>query len=244
MISVVLPVYNGDQYLYKAINSVLTQDVDLELIIVDDGSTDLSHNIAECFRRIDTRVRLISHEINYGLPAALNTGFNAARGSLFTWTSHDNLYMPGALRTMQDRLDITGADIVYAGCLWFSDSRPSWVRPANHPKYMPEYNVVHACFLHRRNVYDYLGGYDEELFRAEDWEFWLRAYAAGFRFDALPEVLYYCRDHPGSLTRSTKAACIEAARRCFRKNIARLPVSPWRRLRAEAINLAFRYVWT
>lgn len=237
MISVILPVYNGSQYLCQSIESVLNQTYsDLELICVDDGSTDESDTIISAFKEIDQRVRYILHPKNLGLPAALNTGYQAAKGDLITWTSHDNWYEPLALAMMRWQLNRTGADLVYAGCnvLKGSGRSSSIIAP---PHMIAEYNVVHACFLHKRSIYEKIGGYDENLFRAEDWDYWLRTYAAGFKFEPLYMTLYNYRDHPDSLTRAQRTKCIAQARKAFRKNIGKLPITPWQRIRAEGVNL-------
>ena len=93
LVSIVLPVYNGERYLEDAIESVLGQTyTNLELIIVDDKSTDDSLNIANKYRILDKRVRIIANEENIKLPKSLNKGFEVAQGDYLTWTSDDNIY--------------------------------------------------------------------------------------------------------------------------------------------------------
>src|SRR5438128_1966436 len=91
LVSVILPTHNGSKYLRQSIESCLSQTyLDIELIVVDDGSMDETSAILESLT--DDRVRKIRHQTNRGLSAALNTGCAEARGEYLTWTSDDNLY--------------------------------------------------------------------------------------------------------------------------------------------------------
>ena len=96
LVSIVLPVYNGEQYIAGAIDSILAQEYgNFELIVIDDGSTDRTPKILERFLS-DQRVRVIRQD-NQRLPAALSEGFRHAAGDLYTWTSADNLMKPECL---------------------------------------------------------------------------------------------------------------------------------------------------
>ena len=101
VISIVLPVYNGQRYVKDSIASCLNQTLtDFELIIVDDCSQDRTPAIVDEFAQMDTRVKVIRNKQNRKLPASLNVGFARARGSYHTWTSDDNVYAPTALKEM------------------------------------------------------------------------------------------------------------------------------------------------
>src|ERR1043165_1952652 len=93
VISIVLPSFNGSTYLSKSIDSCLSQTYsNLELILVDDASTDDTPRIMQQYAAQDSRVRVLQNATNRKLPASLNIGFRAARGRYLTWTSDDNLY--------------------------------------------------------------------------------------------------------------------------------------------------------
>lgn len=203
LISVVLPTYNGARHLAEAIESCLTQTwPNLELVIVDDHSADDTPEIIARYAAKDERIRSVWHERNRNLPAALNSGFAQARAAYCTWTSDDNLYSPDALEKMVRFLDQNDkVDVVYT-----SYSRIDEAGWPSSPGLMlaPEYlgyqgNVITPCFLFRRRVYDWLNGYDEDLFLAEDYFFWLCA-AGNFNFASMPENLYRYREHSASLT--------------------------------------------
>jgi glycosyltransferase involved in cell wall biosynthesis len=199
-ISIVLPTYNRAEYLPQALDSCISQTfTDWEVIVVDDASTDDTPRIIKSYCACDVRVRTIRHGVNRRRPSALNTGFRAARGHYFTWTSDDNLYRPAALAEMLAFIEAHGVDLVYADYSVIN-ARGEIVRPACIRRFedLVLVNVVGACFLYKREVHAALGGYSAQLFLAEDYDFWLRA-SASFRFGYLQKDLYLYRSHERSL---------------------------------------------
>lgn len=201
-VSVILPVYNGAAYLASAIESVLAQDFeDFELICIDDGSRDQSGAIIRDYAQRDARIRECPNSVNIGLPATLNRGTALARASLHSWTSHDNLMRPRMLSQLVAALDgAPDAAVAYAGYTVI-DSEGAPIR-YQAPRPMKDRllgNPVGAAFLYRSEVPSELGGYDETLFGAEDYDFWLRA-ARQFGFVSVDQDLYLYRRHAASLT--------------------------------------------
>jgi glycosyltransferase involved in cell wall biosynthesis len=221
LVSIVLPVYNGSVSLAEAVESCLNQSHgNLELIIVDDASTDNTPEIISDYASQDNRVRPIRHDTNKRLPAALNSGFDVARGELLTWTSHDNLYRPLAVATMANFLEANpDVDVVYAGYTFIdSDGNILGRMTAPPPEELPYWNAVGACFLYRRSLHEILGNYDVTCFLVEDYEYWLRA-VDSFRFHALQEDLYLYRVHDESLSHRqlefTKLTVVRLLERCL-----------------------------
>ncbi len=201
-VSVILPVYNGADYLVSAIESVLTQGFgDFELICIDDGSRDESGAIIRHFAQRDARVRDCPNPGNIGLPATLNRGTTLARAPLHSWTSHDNLMRPIMLDRLVTALDAApDAAVAYAGYTVIdSEGAPMRYHAPRPVEDRLLGNPVGAAFLYRSEVPAQLGGYDEDLFGAEDYDFWLRA-ARRFGFVRVDEDLYLYRRHAASLT--------------------------------------------
>jgi GT2 family glycosyltransferase len=224
LISIILPTYNGSRYLREAIESCLAQTYqDWELIIVDDCSTDSTPQIIAEYEQRDSRVRSIRHEINKKLPQALNTGHAAARGDYITWTSDDNRFLPRALQEMTRFLEQhPSVALVYSDCVLIGD-QGEYLRdfPSLPPSRLAYVDTL-ACFLYRRSMYETLGGYDVDLFLAEDYEYWLRAYRQ-FEFAQLPQVLYQYRWHNRSLTKSANRLAIRSgAERALRRHLPHL----------------------
>ncbi len=203
-VSLILPVHNGADYLAGAIASVVEQSfTDFELICVDDASSDESLNILTAAAEADNRIRLIRLDQNVGLPAALNHGFKAARGSYFSWTSDDNLLRSTMLERLVKALDANPhCAIVHSDySLINPEGEITDFVSTKSQRGLLMGNHIGASFLYRREVDLTLGGYDTALFGAEDFDFWLRA-SAHFQFLHLAEDLYLYRKHPRSLTNS------------------------------------------
>ncbi len=202
LVTIVMPVYNGARYLDGAIRSVLQQEYcEWELICVDDGSTDGSDAIIVGHAVADSRIRHLSNGRNLGLPASLNRGFAEARGKLHSWTSDDNILRPNMLAELVERLERDpDIGVVYAGYSVIDDAE-------NILRYIPPRpmedrwygNPVGAAFLYRQDVTEKLGGYDETLFGAEDYDYWMRA-AHHFQMKPVDTDLYLYRRHERSLT--------------------------------------------
>lgn len=239
-VSIVLPVHNGERYLAEAVRSCCDQTwQDWELILADDASTDRSPQlVAEAAAR-DARVRPLRLEPNRRLPGALNAGFRMARGELLTWTSDDNLYRPAALAEMVAALDARAeADIVYADYTILPPApREPFLWRVGEVRDLLQITAaaIGACFLFRRRVLRALGGYAEDLFLAEDYDFWLRA-AIRFTFLPLHKDLYLYRWHEGSLTQRRAAERRAAGQRALRRSLRRLP---WATKREKAERYLF-----
>lgn len=211
-VSIVMPTYNGARYMSSALESCLSQTwSDLEIIVVIDGSTDNTREVIA--RYSDARLKVLDHETNKGLAEAINTGMAAGVGDLLTWTSDDNLYLPHAIEKMVDTLvEQPDVDFVYTGYYLMDEGgRITDVVPALRPERLWEKDVVGACFLYRRVVWEQTGRFNSELKNIEDYEYWLRV-SRHFTMWAEPEILYKYREHPLSLT--GRLNVFERARQC------------------------------
>ncbi len=203
LISMVLPVYNGSRHLAASIESCLRQTYpNWELVIVDDASTDGTPDIIDAYCRQDGRVRSVRNPVNVKLPVSLNRGFDRARGSLFSWTSDDNEYLPEALAEMarglvrRPRIDMVYADMMLMGENGQDLRRSRRPRPA---RLGFRGNVVGGCFLYRREIAEKIGPYPADLFLVEDYYYWLRLADLGRLFH-IPRILYRYRVHAQSLS--------------------------------------------
>lgn len=201
-VSIVLPVYNGEEHLAEAMDSVLTQTYkNLELIVVDDCSTDGTSQIISSFMEKDSRVKSVRNDVNQRLPKSLNIGFGLAEGELLTWTSDDNRYKSDAIEKMADYLEHHAEiGMVYCDYTIINESDAELgEKHLDEPEKLILSNVVGACFLYRVQVSEKVGDYDSEMFLAEDYDYWLRIYEA-VKIAHLSENLYYYRHHSKSLT--------------------------------------------
>jgi glycosyltransferase involved in cell wall biosynthesis len=201
-VSIVLPVYNGSRYLRQAIESCLKQTYkNIELIIVDDGSTDETPEIIQSYK--DQRINYIKHKENQGVPHALNTGFYHATGEYLTWTSDDNLYDKKAIEKMLSFLKNKNLEFVYCDYYWFEDDNLQNLRLTKLPDkpIMEKQNDVGACFLYSKKVKEVVGDFNPDFILAEDYEYWIRV-SQKFSMGHLNKPLYFYRTHPAALARS------------------------------------------
>lgn len=202
LISVVMPVYNGGKMLSDSIESVLNQTYDnIELIIVNDYSTDNTESIIDNYASKDSRVVKINNPRNLKLPATLNVGFQRAEGEYWTWTSADNKYKPTAIATMAEIMDNnTEVGFVYANFTAIdSNGNVLYERELESSDSLQYGNCIGACFLYKKECAIKAGQYDITLFLAEDYDYWIRL-SRETKIHHINESLYYYRRHENSLT--------------------------------------------
>lgn len=111
LISVIVPAYNAEGYLRRCVDSILAQTLgDLEVVLVDDGSTDGTAAICDAYAAADARVRAI-HQKNGGVSSARNRGLSAARGDYIAWLDSDDYFMPAALEKLYGALRRNGKQV-------------------------------------------------------------------------------------------------------------------------------------
>lgn len=212
LVSIVLPTYNGARTVCMSIDSVLSQTyTNWELIIVDDCSVDDTFEIVDRYSRMDERITVIHNEQNQNLPTALNTGFDHAKGEYLTWTSDDNAYLNNAIGVMAEHLDnAPGVDMVYSD-MEMVDENGEMIRhfQAGEPGELRWHNMIGACFMYRKGLASKIGQYDADMFMAEDYEYWIRAYLNGTLFH-IPEVLYKYGINENSLSATRREESVPA----------------------------------
>lgn len=217
-----MPVYNGEKYLRQAIESCLNQTyTNIELIIINDASTDGSLAIINDFADTDDRIKIVTNSINKRLPTSLNIGHKLAKGDFMTWTSDDNLYQKDAIKTMYNSILESKSDIVYCDYLIMDDDGVIVDQAHLKPiEYLLFYGVIGACFLYKKEVYVNNNGYNENLFLVEDYDFWLRALKHS-SFTKINNPGYYLyRYHKNSLT--VQMNNDQELRNIFLKNLSSL----------------------
>jgi glycosyltransferase involved in cell wall biosynthesis len=214
LVSVVIPAYNAERFLAGAIESVLAQAYSpVETIVVDDGSTDRSAEIARGFGG----VTVIEQE-NGGPSAARNRGFAASKGDFIAFHDSDDEMTPDKLEVQVGHLlahpevgcvlaeqEVTvepGAELPF----WHEGSKVPTVMPPRPPDLADEPMVHPMTMVVRRETFELVGGFDESMRPAEDFDWMLRASEADVEIARLPEVLLRRRVHPDSLTQDAAAA--------------------------------------
>ncbi|MBZ9787846.1 glycosyltransferase [Psychroflexus sp. CAK57W] len=203
LISIIMPVYDGQDFLDEALSSIRSQTYsNFEVIIVNDCSTDNTFHIAKTYCEIDKRFMIYENEKNLKLPKSLNIGHSLAKGDYITWTSHDNILKPSFLKVLYKKLITTNVDLVYSNYdIILDDGKLKRKHITKPPAYLPFGNVVGASFMYTKRLYEKLEGYSEDLYLVEDYDFWLRALCE-FNLLHISDNLYKYRLHKNSLTSS------------------------------------------
>ena len=209
-VTVLLPVYNGETYVGKAIESVLTQSFrDFELIALDDGSQDRTPDILARYAAIDSRVRVLRHD-NHGVGFTLNRGFAQARGRYIAELGSDDVALPERLEKQVAFLDERSDYVAVGGYLLIIDGHDRGIGVRTYPTTderlracMLLYNPFGSpAIMYRREDAIAAGGYTTRFSTSEDYDFLLRLAKRG-KVANLPEPLTAYRFH-GASTKSTK----------------------------------------
>lgn len=205
-VSIVLPVLNGKSHLRRCVESCLNQTHrNIELLIVDDGSTDETSEIIKSFK--DERIKHLRLKKNYNLPNALNAGFAEAQGEFLTWTSDANSYLPTAIEELVAFLEKNrDVDFVYADYYaHYLEIHYQELRNLPNPQHITEENCVGCCFLYTRRVYETIGNYDPRYDLVEDYDYWIKVFR---RFNAkhYPKALCVYVECSKSLMEITKVS--------------------------------------
>ncbi len=203
LISVIMPCYNAAPYVAQAVASALGQTYgNVELIVVDDGSTDGSDAIlADLAHSHAGRLHLL-YTNRAGPYPARNVGLKRARGEFIAFLDADDWWAADALEKLHSTIQESQADIAYCG--WQNVGETVRGEPYVPPAYEAEDAVAHfvrTCpwpihaALVRRTLVERLDGFSERRFASMDYDFWLRALGAGARIKRVPEVLAFYRWH-------------------------------------------------
>jgi glycosyltransferase involved in cell wall biosynthesis len=227
IVTVVLPVFNGEPYLAQAIESILVQSYrDFELIIIDDGSVDGSPEIVRQFA--DVRIRVVTQS-NRGLPATLNRGIGLARGRYIGRQDQDDVAFPERLGKQVSFFNQhPGCGLVGTWAeIWRGDTRTDRVHahPSDdaHLKAALLFNnpFVHSSVMIRRTALEQVGMYAVDAGRQppEDYELWSRI-SREFEVANIPELLHAYREVEGSMSRRGPSPFLEHLVTISAENIA------------------------
>lgn len=201
LISVVMPVYNAEKYLEEAVDSAITSNYSpLELILVDDGSTDESYHLAKQLEeRSGTAVIKVYKQANAGPCAARNYAISLAKGKyIFPLDADDKV---GA-DFFEEAVNVLEADnevkVVYAHAEFFGERTGEWKLVPYSRKLLARKNMIPISAMYRRDDWERVGGYCKEIIAREDWEFWISILKNGGKVVRLSQVGLFYRVRSGS----------------------------------------------
>ena len=205
LVSCIVPVFNGERYLGEALESILRQTHPrLEVIVVDDGSTDGTSGIVAGY---GSRIRGL-FQTNAGPAAARNRGLAAARGELVGFLDADDLWHPEKLARQVGRFHTRpelDACVTHVQNFWVPELREEEERCRDEPRGRPVPGYVTQALLARRGAFESVGPFDAALPHGDSTEWFLRARERGAVVELLEDVLVYRRLHGTNRSRRLAA---------------------------------------
>jgi glycosyltransferase involved in cell wall biosynthesis len=249
LLSVVIPAYNLEKFILPAIRSALSQEVEsMEVIVIDDGSTDSTAEVVTAIR--DDRLRLIQ-QANRGLAGARNTGIRHARGKYIAFLDADDVWFPHKIRKQLKLMESDaslGYTYTYSAYINERGERSGqlWITSVREPSYMDfikRNHVLASSVMARKDCVLQAGLFNENLRACEDQELFVRIlYKTKYKARLLPEVLTGYRVRAGSLTLNFEHQIDNAykAMEIFAGYIPEFTPSLKKRSLAEAYRIASR----
>ncbi|MEJ6528747.1 glycosyltransferase family 2 protein [Exiguobacterium sp. USCH10] len=235
LVSIVIPVYNGADYLNETIESALAQTYEpIEVIVVNDGSTD-GGATAAIAKQFGDRIRYFEKE-NGGVSTALNLGIEKMRGEWFSWLSHDDLYTPEKIAhqiKLLDRMDNKQKTILSCGTDLIDEvGRPiQRLRKRTKGFYtsdeMFDYLMLEACLsgcalLVPKQAFEEAGMFPTNYRYIQDWVLWVDMALAGYEFLVTTNPYVKSRVHPKQQTKRISDVAPIESRRFFEQLLKRL----------------------
>ena len=229
-VSIVMPLYNHEKYVGRSVRSIQEQTLaDWELIIVDNGCTDDSFDLARCIAETDERIRVVSLEKNVGVSGAINEGIRVARGQCIAFCSSDDTWVYDKLEKQVAKIEEHSAVFTYCGfiddndrptqCNWMSEEL--FNRPVGCQEFVLRHFFNHGnflCFSSALIWRDYLpeNPMDLRLKHLQDWDLWIHLLKKG-PFVTIEEKLTNFRIHAAeeNLSNPSSATVLEKKKEHF-----------------------------
>jgi glycosyltransferase involved in cell wall biosynthesis len=235
LVSVILPTYNRAYIISRAISSVLNQTYrNLELIVIDDGSTDNTKDVVKNFN--DDRLKYINHKQNKGANAARNIGINYANGEYVAFQDSDDEWLP---EKIEKQINVfkeakTEVGVVYTSFWSINDGisktyyPPSFIKQkeGNVHEILLETNFISTpTAIVKKECFEKVGLFDEGLPRLQEWELWIKI-SKHYRFKHIDEPLVNSYLQPNSISRNMNAWIIARKRilEKYSEEISKKPV--------------------
>lgn len=208
IVSVVMPVYNCQEYLPEAIESILEQTYqEFEFIIIDDGSTDNTSLILSTFEKKDSRIKVIRQK-NQGIVSALNNGIANSQGEYIARMDADDISYPQRIE-LQVKFMTQNQEVGVVGCFWQIIDAMGKINSRNDYSATTHLEIIwalcssnpiaHPGVMFRKSAFEKVNGYRELYRHAEDYDLWVRL-ANEVKYFVIPQPLIFLRKHKENIT--------------------------------------------
>lgn len=206
IVSIIIPVYNAATFLMETLHSVSELQLKyVEVIIVDDGSTDNSKQIANNFALNNSGWVKVLEQSNKGAAAARNAGITQASGKYILPFDSDDLLCPNFI---DEAVQVMESDnmvkVVASQALFFGEKSGLWNLPDFSLHGLAHRNMLPVCCLYRKSDWERVGGYCTDFIGREDWDFWISILKDGGKVIKLPVIGFKYRMHKNSKRNRTR----------------------------------------
>ncbi|KTD36434.1 glycosyltransferase [Legionella nautarum] len=228
-ITIAVPSYNQGRFLDKALSSIFTQEVPVEVYVLDGGSTD---NSVEVIRKWESYLAGWRSHPDQGQSAAINEGIAKGKADFVCWLNSDDWFLPGSLASLLETLNKAPSAPAAYGKAWNflekdQSSHPVWVEAFNVRRLALRCIIAQPATLIRRSAWETIGGLNESLHMAMDYDLWWRLFKTFGPLQFLDEFVAVNREHDLTKTKNNRRLHYKEAMQIVKKYNGSLPLKWW-----------------
>jgi hypothetical protein len=229
IVTIAVPSYNQGRFLQEALNSIFDQDLPVEVFVADAGSSDGSVDVIKTF---ESRLAGWRSYADRGQAAAINEGIARGSAPYVGWLNSDDTLLDGGLKRLVDALECQPSAPAAYGKVWnhveaTGARRPVWVEPFSERRLALRCIVSQPGTLVRRRAWEAVGGIDETLRMAIDYDLWWRLYKNLGSLEFVDEFVALNRDHADTKTNTQRQLHYREAMAVVRKYHGHVPLKWW-----------------
>lgn len=229
LVTIAVPSFNQGRFLNEALASIFQQEVPVEVFVLDGGSSDHSVEVIRKWEHLLSGWRSHSDD---GQAAAINEGVAQGSAPYVCWLNSDDWFMPGGLKRLVNELEAHIETPAVYGRSWNvvqkSGKRyPVWVEPFNERRLALRCIISQPATLIRRSAWEAVGGVDNKMHMAMDYDLWWRLFKQGGQLQFLDDFVAVNREHEDTKTKTQRRLHYQEAMRVVRKYYGRVPLKWW-----------------
>jgi GT2 family glycosyltransferase len=229
IVTIAVPSYNQGRFLQEALSSIFDQDLPVEVFVADAGSSDGSVDVIKTF---ESRLAGWRSHADRGQAAAINEGIARGSAPYVGWLNSDDTLLGGGLKRLVDALERQPSAPAAYGKVWnhleaTGSRRPVWVEPFSERRLALRCIVSQPGTLVRRRAWEAVGGIDETLRMAIDYDLWWRLYKNLGSLEFVDQFVALNRDHADTKTNTQRQLHYREAMAIVRKHHGRVPLKWW-----------------